>query len=70
MWIFGIILMICGIGSSIYGSMLNNDFDSQIRSAFMNGYTNPGSMWLYIGITVAVIGLVLFIVGIVKANRK
>lgn len=70
MIIGGIILLIAGIASAVYGNSLNNDISSQLKSVFSSGQANPGNVWLYLGIAVAVVGLVLLIAGLVKANKK
>lgn len=65
--IVGIILMLGGIGSSIYGIMLVTNPLMQLASAF--GAFNPGIVWLIVGIVVLVVGIVLLALGI-KKNKK
>ena len=69
MLILGIIALLAGAGVAIYGNMLNNDAEAQLKYLLETGKTNPGDMWLYIGIAVAVIGLVITIVSIIKKKK-
>lgn len=70
MVIIGIIALIAGVGLAIYGNSLNNNVEAQIESLFSAGQVNPGNTWLYIGIAVGVIGLILLVVGISKSKKK
>ena len=70
MIICGIILLIAGIASAVHGNTLNNSVASQLQSVFSSGQANPGNVWLYLGIAAAVVGLVLFIAGLIKANKN
>lgn len=69
MIILGIIALIAGIASAIYGNAQNNDLEAQLKSALEDGTTNPGDTFLYIGIAVAVVGAILLIVGISKHKK-
>lgn len=64
--IIGIILLLGGIASAIYGSHLNNDLESQMESFFTSGAANPGDIWLYAGIGVAVLGVIIVIARLIK----
>ena len=64
MIIIGIILIIAGIASAIHGNTLNNNFEAQLLYALEKGEINPGNTWIYIGIAVAIIGLILLLIGI------
>lgn len=66
MIILGIILICAGAASYIYGEQINNNIGMQLESFFNTGTTNPGSIYVTIGIVVAVIGLILTIIGIIK----
>ena len=66
MLIVGIIMLVAGIASAIYGSSLNNSLEAQFESMLKNGSANPGNVWLYLGIGVAVVGVILIIVNFVK----
>ena len=52
------------------GNAQNNDMEAQLESIFSNGTSNPGDTFLYIGIAVAVVGLILLIVGLTKNKKK
>lgn len=64
--ILGILLILAGAGAAIYGNSLNNDMAAQLESIFANGASNPGDIWLYAGIGVAVVGLIIAIAGIAR----
>lgn len=66
MLILGIILICAGAASYIYGEQLNNNIGMQLESLFNTGSTDPGSIYVTIGIVVAVIGLIFTIIGIIK----
>lgn len=67
---FGILLLLTGIGSAIYGNTLNNDMNAQLNSMFGNGVKNPGDIWIYCGAAVALIGVTLIICGVIKQTAK
>lgn len=60
--ILGIIALVAGIGCAIYGNTLNNSAEAQLESLFTKGSVNPGNTYLYIGIGVAVLGLIIILV--------
>ncbi|MDD3401225.1 MAG: hypothetical protein PHT58_06330 [Eubacteriales bacterium] len=66
----GIILMLAGAGSFFYGCFQNNDLGSQIESLFSKGIANPGDIWIYIGVTAFVIGIILTIAGAIKKYNE
>ena len=66
---FGIFMLIMGVLSAIFGSAMNNDVDLQMEALFEHGTTNPGDPFVYIGVVVATIGLILFITGLAKSRR-
>ena len=55
MIVLGIILICAGAASYIYGEQLNNNIGMQLESLFNIGSTDPGSIYVTIGIVVAVI---------------
>ena len=63
MLIIGVILAIAGTGSLIYGITQNNNVSSQLYSILSNGSSNPGTIFIVIGIIAIVIGLILIIMG-------
>ena len=65
--IVGILLMLGGAGSLIYGIMSNADLINRARSFFTGANKNPGTVFIIIGIVALVIGL---IVTIIAATRK
>jgi len=69
MTILGILALIAGIACAVYGNSLNNDLGAQLESLLSKGSSNPGDTFLYIGIAVAVVGLILLIVGSKKRNK-
>ena len=69
MTVFGIIFLLAGIAAAFYGTMLNNDIESQMESIFRDGQTDPGNIFLFVGIAVALIGLLMFIKGLSKKKR-
>ena len=66
MVIIGVILMVLGIGSAVFGYMQNNSLEAQFTSLFKNGTVNPGTTWIVIGISALVIGIILLIIGLRK----
>lgn len=70
MIILGIILICAGAASYIYGEQLNNNIGMQLESFFNTGSTNPGSIYVTIGIVVAVIGLIIAVIGIIKKFQR
>ena len=64
MIVIGIILILTGGGCWIYGDSLNNDYEEQIRSVWNVGKTNPGSIFVIIGIIAVIIGAILILCGI------
>ncbi|MBO4467674.1 MAG: DUF3185 family protein [Clostridia bacterium] len=69
MIIIGAIMMVVGVALAIYGNSLNNDVGSQLQSVLESGKTNPGNTFLYIGIALGVVGLILLIAGLVKKSK-
>lgn len=69
MIILGFLLLALGTGSAIYGDTLNNDVRTQIASIFSEGYSNPGNQYIYLGIAVAIIGVILLASGLFNNNN-
>ena len=63
---FGLIFIAGGVGLFIYGNNMNNNITAQLTSLFNTGSTNPGSVYITIGIVVGILGLIMFIAGILK----
>lgn len=70
MIILGIVLMCVGVGAYIYGDQLNNNLGAQLENLFNTGTTNPGSVYITIGLVITIVGFILLIVGIVKRMQK
>ena len=47
---------------------LNNSIEAQLSSLFNSGSANPGNIWLYCGIAIAVVGAILLVLGLTKKN--
>ena len=62
--VIGIIFILTGGSCWMYGDSLNNDYETQIRSVWNEGKTNPGSIFVIIGIIVVIIGAILILCGI------
>lgn len=69
MIIIGVILAIAGIVSTIYGFFQNNSIDAQMESLFSTGSTNPGTIFIILGIVAIVLGAVLTYVGYKKSKK-
>lgn len=68
MLLMGIVTTIVGIGLAVYGNNINNDLENQIVSAF-GGDAASGDLYLYLGIALAVLGVAMFILDIVKRQK-
>lgn len=66
MIVFGVAFIVLGIISTIYGINLNNSLEAQLSAFFKSGSTNPGTIWIIVGATAIVIGLILLAVGLRK----
>ncbi len=62
----GVLLALFGIMLIIMGNATNNDAINQLESFFNNGTTNPGDVYIIIGITLIIVGVILVIVGFYK----
>lgn len=66
--ILGVILLVLGAVSVGYGYMQNNSLEAQLTSLFSSGTANPGTIFIIIGVVVAIIGGLVCIRAI-KRNR-
>lgn len=69
MVIIGVILMVLGIGSAVFGYMQNNSLEAQFSSFLKNGSVNPGTTWIVIGAAALVVGIILLIIGLRKKKN-
>ncbi len=70
MIVLGIIFMIGGAISFIYGSSMNNSYEAQWNSFFNSGTKDPGSMFTLIGAFAVILGVIFVVIGIVIYNNK
>lgn len=68
MIIAGIILIVVGAATIIYGVSLNNSVEAQLEALLGSGTTDPGTIWIIIGAVAAVIGVILLITGMTKKS--
>lgn len=59
----GWILFIAGGISVVYGVTLNNSMEAQMEAIFTRGETDPGTVWIVIGVLAALIGLLMVLIG-------
>ena len=69
MVIIGVILMVFGVGSAVFGYMQNNSLEAQLTSILGSGRLNPGTTWIVIGAAALVVGIVLLILGLRKKKN-
>lgn len=50
-----------GVASIVYGNAMNNSIESQWNALWNNGSTDPGTIWIIIGVAVAVVGLIMLV---------
>ena len=67
MLILGIILMVAGLGSAIYGIIDHNSLTNQISSAL--GGSSSGTIFIIIGVVALVAGIALTVIGARKKNN-
>lgn len=65
MTVFGIILFCLGEIACLYGNLLNNNVDRQLENFLESGSINSGSTDIYVGMVVAIVGVILIITGFV-----
>lgn len=68
MIVFGIIFLVLGAAGCVYGITQNNSLEAQLESILGNGRTNPGTVFIVIGVVIAVIGIILLFKGITKKS--
>ena len=66
MLVLGILLLLGGAGSLIWGFMQNNNAEAQLRSLLSSGQMDPGTIFIIVGAVCAVLGLILTIIGATK----
>lgn len=59
--VFGVLFVIAGLISTIYGYYLNNSFEAQLSYLWNTGRTNPGTIFIVVGIAAAILGIVIAI---------
>ena len=68
--IFGMILLILGVACAGYGYLQNNSIEAQLSSLLSTGTTNPGTIYIIIGVVVAVVGALVCGWSIYKRHGK
>lgn len=66
MIVVGIIFIILGVASCIYGNPMNNDVEIQIQTLFDFGVANSGSGFITIGAALAFIGVIIVTVRCIR----
>ena len=66
MVICGAILLAAGLGVIIYGFSLNNSAEAQLNALFSSGSTDPGTVWIIVGIVAFAGGIILLILGLTR----
>ena len=66
MMVAGIVLLICGGVSLLYGLIQNSSLQAQLMSALGSGTLNPGTPFMVVGAIAAAVGIVLMVL----ASRK
>lgn len=69
-YVMGLIFIISGIISIVYGVNQNNSFAAQFESLFSSGSLDPGTPFIVIGVIGIVIGFIIIIVGYVKSQNQ
>ena len=59
MILVGGILTVLGIVSIIYGVNQNNSWSAQLLSVLSSRSTNPGTIWIVLGVIAIVVGLII-----------
>ena len=66
----GLVLLLGGSVSLIYGIIQNNSASAQWNSFLSSGSANPGTVFIVIGAIAAVLGLALIIIGSMSNTQK
>ncbi len=69
MLVIGILLVLAGAGSTIFGIVQNNDLERQMESIFESGTANPGTVWIVVGAVALVVGIILLVVNFKKTKK-
>ena len=65
----GIIAMIVGLISVVYGIIENSNIERHLMNLLEKGETNPGNPFIAVGAIVIITGVVLFVAGLVQKNK-
>ena len=57
MIIVGWILIALGVILTIHGIQLNHSIEAQLTAMFLDGNINPGTVWIWVGIISAAVGI-------------
>lgn len=63
MTLLGVIIAVAGLISLIYGIDQNSSITAQISSFFSSGRSNPGTVWIVLGVIAMLIGAFLIYSG-------
>lgn len=69
MFVLGVLAIITGAILTIVGFAMNNSLEAQLISAFSTGSTNPGTIFIVIGIILLVVGVLLVVMKKKKAQK-
>lgn len=69
MLILGIIFIIAGGISAIYGNSMNSSLERQLTTLFESGTYNSGTPFIIAGVLAIVLGIILVIVSLVRRSR-
>ena len=65
----GVLAIIVGAILTIVGFVMNNSIEAQLTSLFSTGSTDPGTIFIVIGIIVLVVGILLVVMKKKKAQK-
>ena len=57
------LLFLGGAASLIYGVYQNNSIAAQWASLWQHGTTDPGTLWIVVGVIAMILGVILFLKG-------
>lgn len=66
MLILGVVVLIGALSLMLYGNYLNTSFAVQINSAFSDGKVDTGTIWVIIGIVIAVVAVAAIVFAVIK----
>ena len=61
MWLFGLILLLGGAGSIFYGYQMSKSIDAHIAALRYLAASSPGTIWIFAGLVVVIVGAILLI---------